>query len=82
MHDEHANIFSSPWPFDDLKSANSHEKIKTTKTTTGKYTGGVGDIIHAQQAWRKEVQLANLIHCVLALASKTYKIDRGSKHTI
>ncbi|KAL7478624.1 hypothetical protein ACHAW6_004380 [Cyclotella cf. meneghiniana] len=38
--------------------------------------------MHAQQDWRKEVQLANLIHCVLALASKTYEIDRGSKHTI
>ncbi|KAL3782760.1 hypothetical protein HJC23_003081 [Cyclotella cryptica] len=97
IDDNSGNIMSSPWPFDgptalpscgrvrksqDPRNANGcYDETKTTKTKTGKDTGGVGDIMHAQRAWRKEIQLANLIHCVLALlpdnerASKIDKLD-------
>jgi hypothetical protein len=71
-------ITQSPWPFDEQTSLPSighvrqsqdpnNTRAKTTKTKTGKDIGGVGDILHEQRAWRKEVQLANLIECVLPL---------------
>lgn len=69
----------SPWPFDDQTSLpfvghvrqsqdpnNTKTVRRTTKTKTGKDKGGVGDILHSQRAWRKEVQLANIIDCVLS----------------
>ena len=81
----------SPWPFDLQTSLpsighvrQSHDpsiiKAKTTKTKTGKDAGGVGDIMHSQRAWRKEVQLANLIHCVLSLLRSQQKLSQR-KHT-
>lgn len=77
----------SPWPFDEDTSLPSighvrqsqdpsNAKAKTTKTKTGKDTGGVGDILHSQRAWRKEAQLANLIHCVLSLLPDVGHITR------
>lgn len=78
-----SNIKPSPWPFDTqthlpscgcVKQPNekSTKRTKTTKTKTGKDTGGVGDVIHGERAWRKEMQLFNMIECVLALLP-----DRG-----
>lgn len=70
----------SPWPFDERtaipscgcvrgkESDSTHKnKRKPKKTKTGKDIGGVGDVFNQQRAWRKEMQLANMIQCVMAL---------------
>lgn len=77
---ENNDTMSPPWPFDKHTSLpscghvrqpqdtnNVQPKARTTKTKTGKDKGGQGDIMSNERAWRKELQLANLIHCVLAL---------------
>ena len=73
------NSKPSPWPFDDhtalpfignVRQSQDPNETKTvritTKTKTGKDKGGVGDIMHSDRAWRKELQLANMIDCVLS----------------
>ena len=68
------NSASSPWPFDIktnlpkcgcVRSGDNDSKIQKTKT--GKDIGGVGDVRNNERALRKELQLANMIQCVLAL---------------
>ena len=66
-----------PWPFDKSTNLPSCGCVrgggsvsgdrKPKKTKTGKDIGGVGDVFNHQRAWRKEMQLANMIQCVLAL---------------
>lgn len=64
---------SSPWPFDADTSlpqcgcVRGDTQSKVQKTKTGKDTGGVGDVHNKDRAWRKEMQLSNLIQCVLAM---------------
>ena len=73
------NSKPSPWPFDDQtalpfignvrqsQDPNETKSVRITpKTKTGKDKGGVGDIMHSDRAWRKELQLANMIDCVLS----------------
>jgi hypothetical protein len=80
---------SPPWPFD--KSTNlpscgcvrgggdsTHRKPKKTKT--GKDKGGVGDVYNDQRAWRKEMQLANMIQCVLALLPDHVRHQSSASH--
>eukprot|EP00571_Detonula_confervacea_P003938 CAMPEP_0172326344 /NCGR_PEP_ID=MMETSP1058-20130122/56226_1 /TAXON_ID=83371 /ORGANISM="Detonula confervacea, Strain CCMP 353" /LENGTH=635 /DNA_ID=CAMNT_0013043101 /DNA_START=42 /DNA_END=1949 /DNA_ORIENTATION=- len=68
------NSHSSPWPFDSRTSLpqcgcvrGENSQNKTMKTKTGKDIGGQGSIHNNERAWRKEMQLANMIQCVLAL---------------
>ena len=69
------NGLSSPWPFDKETSipqcgcvrGTDELQYKLGKTKTGKDKGGVGNVRNTERAWRKEMQLANLIQCVLAL---------------
>jgi hypothetical protein len=70
-------LLSPPWPFDKrtnlpsfgcVRGASDCTHRKPKKTKTGKDKGGVGDIYYNhERAWRKEMQLANMIQCVLAL---------------
>ena len=79
LNNNNNNNSSSPWPFDTHThlpkcgcvrgSSDSHSsKAKMTKKTkTGKDKGGVGNVRNNERALRKELQLANMIQCVLAL---------------
>jgi hypothetical protein len=69
---------SSPWPFDERTALPScgcvrdnstqQQHRKPRKTKTGKDVGGVGDIYgNHQRAFRKEMQLSNMIQCVFSL---------------
>mmetsp|Transcript_16332 Transcript_16332/g.39076 ORF Transcript_16332/g.39076 Transcript_16332/m.39076 type:complete len:630 (+) Transcript_16332:83-1972(+) len=69
-----ANGQPSTWPFDSRTSLpqcgcvrGGEKRKRPTKTKTGKDTGGVGDVHNDDRAQRKELQLANMIQCVLAL---------------
>lgn len=83
LDDKHGSSSTSsqqsppPWPFDKRTNLPSCGCVrggdevsgnrKPKKTKTGKDIGGVGDVYNHQRAWRKEMQLANMIQCVFAL---------------
>lgn len=83
LDDKHGSCVTSsqlsppPWPFDKRTNLPScgcvrggdgvSDNRKPKKTKTGKDIGGVGDVYNHQRAWRKEMQLENMIQCVLAL---------------
>ena len=80
-----------PWPFDKDTSLPSighvrdsqdpaNTKAKTLKTKTGKDIGGVGDIMRRRRAWKKEIQLSNLIHCILSLFRHKCLIGREDEN--
>jgi len=53
----------SPWPFDKETSLPQCGCVRESSNTTR----DVGDVKDIKRAWRKEMQLANLIQCVLTL---------------
>eukprot|EP00984_Skeletonema_dohrnii_P028404 scaffold18382_cov155-Skeletonema_dohrnii-CCMP3373.AAC.8 len=75
-NDTSPQLSPPPWPFDKstnlpscgcVRGGGASTNRKPKKTKTGKDIGGVGDVYNHQRAWRKEMQLANMIQCVLAL---------------
>ena len=74
--DSPSSSLTPPWPFDKdsnlpvcgcVRGEADSTQRKPKKTKTGKDKGGVGHLYNNQRAWRKEMQLANMIQCVLAL---------------
>ena len=70
-----AAVPSSPWPFDANTSlprcgcvrGNTQNNPRTHKSRKSRKDRGVGDVLNDDRAKRKELQLANLIQCVLTL---------------